>query len=438
MIYDCQDVGEKAIMITRYTMEKEEEVMKINRWMKILAATLVLSLTFSMPVFGAEVDELTLTSSEQASQEEDLVEAGAHAAIYPDPTMYEAVFSNNTKIDLVFNVRTFGNEMERYEIRIFKGTTENSTNLVARKNADFDVVRGTSDITYSWDTTDYSRYTPGIYTISCTSFYNTNNGDAVNNKETFTVTLEDYRLILDRQFVQRLYEKVFQRSADETGLNNWSNKLYNGTTTGATTAWNFFFSPEFLNKNTSNEEYVDILYQALFDRDADASGKTNWVDLLNDGVSRAYVLKGFTDSEEFNHLCSAYGIQQGTITLTENRDKNPQVTAFVNRLYTISLDRSADTNGLNDWTGKLLSKTQTSKQVASGFVFSQEMTNRNLSNQEFVTMLYQTMMDREPDETGLNDWVTRLQQGTSRQSVFEGFADSTEFNNIVREYGLAE
>ena len=67
---------------------------------------------------------------------------------------------------------------------------------------------------------------------------------------------------------------------------------------------------------------------------------------------------------------------------------------------------------------------------------SQEMANRNLSNQEYVTMLYRTMMDREPDEAGLNDWVTRLQSGTSRQSVFDGFADSTEFDNIVRAYGL--
>lgn len=64
------------------------------------------------------------------------------------------------------------------------------------------------------------------------------------------------------------------------------------------------------------------------------------------------------------------------------------------------------------------------------------MANRNLSNQEYVTMLYRTMMDREPDEAGLNDWVTRLQSGTSRQSVFDGFADSTEFDNIVRAYGL--
>lgn len=412
--------------------------MKFNKWVKTLASAVVLSLALSVTVLGEETDadELIMISSEQASQDEELVEAGAHAAIYPDPTMYDAVFSNNTKINLVFNVRTFGNEMERYEIRIFKGDTENAASLVARKNADFDAVRGTSDITYSWDTTDYNKFTAGIYTISCTSFYNSTNGDAVNNKELFTVKLEDYRLILDRQFVQRLYEKVFQREADSAGLNDWSNKLYNGTTTGATTAWNFFFSPEFLNRNTSNDQYVDLLYQALFDRNADESGKAGWVNLLNNGMSRTYVLKGFTDSAEFNQLCSAYAIKQGTVTTNENRDRNSQVTAFVSRLYTIALDRSADVDGLNDWTGKLLDKRQTPKQVASGFVFSQEMTNRNLSNAQFVTMLYQTMMDREPDEAGLNDWVTRLQSGTSRQSVYNGFADSVEFDNIVKAYGL--
>ena len=119
----------------------------------------------------------------------------------------------------------------------------------------------------------------------------------------------------------------------------------------------------------------------MFDREADADGKANWLEVLNNDLSRAYVLKQFTDSAEFNQLCSAYGIQQGTVELNENRDKNPQVTAFVRRLYTIALDRSADVDGLNSWTGKLLQKTQTPAQVASGFVFSQEMENRELSNQ---------------------------------------------------------
>ena len=423
-------------MKTESDNQKEEEKMK--KMFKGMIATVALCLTFSATALAAEEDaqELTLTSVVQTAQDEDLVEADAHAAIYPDPTMYDATYSNNTKINLLFNVRTFGNSMERYEIRIFKGESVAASNLVARKNADFETVKGSSDITYTWDTTDCKVFTPGVYTISCTSFYNSDKGDAVNNTESYTVTLEDYHLILDRQFVERLYNKVFQRKADAAGLKEWSEKLYNGSTTGATTAWNFFFSPEFGNKNTSNEEYVEILYRAMFDRAADADGKADWVDALDNGMSRTYVLKGFAESAEFNALCNTYAIQQGKVEIKENRDKNRQVTAFVSRLYTIALNRSADASGLNDWTGKLLEKKQTPKQVASGFVFSKEMNNRNLSNREFVIMLYRTMMDREPDAAGLDDWVTKLQAGTTREKVFDGFADSVEFNNIVKAYGL--
>lgn len=114
---------------------------------------------------------------------------------------------------------------------------------------------------------------------------------------------------MDRQFVARLYEKVLLRTADEQGLEDWTNQLYDGTTTGATTAWNFFFSEEFTNKNTDNETYVELLYEAMFDRAADAAGKEDWVDALNQGMSRMYVLKGFVDSEEFCNLCNRYAIR---------------------------------------------------------------------------------------------------------------------------------
>ena len=112
------------------------------------------------------------------------------------------------------------------------------------------------------------------------------------------------------------------------------------------------------------------------------------------------------------------------------------MTGFVNRLYSIALDRPADVGGLNDWTGRLLEKKQTPKQVAQGFVFSKEMSNRNLNNTEFVTMLYHTMMGREPDAAGLQDWVERLENGRKREDVYYGFADSVEFSGIVASYGL--
>lgn len=40
------------------------------------------------------------------------------------------------------------------------------------------------------------------------------------------------------------------------------------------------------------------------------------------------------------------------------------------------------------------------------------------------------------DDEGLNDWVNQLNNGTSRETVFWGFANSQEFANMVASYGL--
>ena len=40
------------------------------------------------------------------------------------------------------------------------------------------------------------------------------------------------------------------------------------------------------------------------------------------------------------------------------------------------------------------------------------------------------------DDEGLNDWVNQLDNGTSRETVFWGFANSQEFANLVASYGL--
>ena len=74
--------------------------------------------------------------------------------------------------------------------------------------------------------------------------------------------------------------------------------------------------------------------------------------------------------------------------------------------------------------------------VAYGFVFSQECINMNLSNSDYVKMLYRGIFGRSYDDEGLNDWVNQLDNGTSRETVFWGFANSQEFANMVASYGL--
>jgi hypothetical protein len=50
------------------------------------------------------------------------------------------------------------------------------------------------------------------------------------------------------------------------------------------------------------------LYEVLLDRNPDSSGLSNWVSYLNAGYTREYIFNKFTISEEFQMLCSNYGI----------------------------------------------------------------------------------------------------------------------------------
>ena len=109
---------------------------------------------------------------------------------------------------------------------------------------------------------------------------------------------------------------------------------------------------------------------------------------------------------------------------------------FVTRLYNVCLNREPDEGGLNDWVNKLSSGAATGASVAYGFVFSAEFKNYNYCNADYVKQLYRAFMGREYDEGGLNDWVNRLETGTTREEVFNGFSQSAEFSGLCTQYGI--
>ncbi len=68
------------------------------------------------------------------------------------------------------------------------------------------------------------------------------------------------------------------------------------------------FSTEFINRGTTDEAYLRVLYTAFFNRDPDTTGLNLWLDEMNTGMSRAEILNGFTGAQEFINLCAGYGI----------------------------------------------------------------------------------------------------------------------------------
>ncbi len=209
-------------------------------------------------------------------------------------------------------------------------------------------------------------------------------------------------------FVGRLYTYILGRPADEEGLTQWSAVLRSGEEQGAKVAQGFIESPEFQSKTLSDREYVEILYRTFFDREADDEGLAGWLDVLDSGLSRMHVFKGFAESEEFDHLCAEYKNIRGNAALTAPMDQNEGVTKFLVRCYRLCLVREADSDGLNAWCSQILSGANTAKEAAYGFVFSQEFTSKNLSDEEYVRILYRVFMDREADEPGLQSWVRVL------------------------------
>ena len=249
------------------------------------------------------------------------------------------------------------------------------------------------------------------------------NENAYENKQVF-------------QFVKRMYEIVLQREPDPAGLDDWYKSLVTGKNTGADIVNGFFFSDEFTKTNYSDEEYIHHLYRALFNREADHIGLTSWLNASEEGVSRRFICRGFIGSQEYVKMCNSYGIVPGSMDVYENRDKNYDITCFVSHFYNHCLNRKADPMGLNDWTGGLLEQRLDGVSIVNGFIFSDEFLKKDLSNEDFVEILYQTLLGRHSDSIGKSSWVEYLEKGVSKQYVLMGFIYSAEFNHLCSTYGI--
>ena len=235
-------------------------------------------------------------------------------------------------------------------------------------------------------------------------------------------------------FVTRMYSVVLGRTPDAKGLKNWTAKLNSHQSSASDIIIGFFFSDEYKGKKKSSSNMVKDCYKAMLDRAPDSSQST-WIARFNVGMTIESVCNGFVGSNEFKSLCSSYGITPGTIKLRYARDENYDRTAFVYRLYKNCLGRNPDTGGLENWCQNLKNGL-TGTKIAQGFLFSKEYISKNTTNAVYVDMLYRTILGRTGDKTGISNWVTKLNQGSSRELVANGFLFSNEFKGQCSKAGI--
>ena len=128
--------------------------------------------------------------------------------------------------------------------------------------------------------------------------------DVLNN--IYQINLSDGQLVYNISFapvdqtIYRMYGAAFNRTPDQSGFTYWVGANDKGASV-VSIANAFVTSPEFIKTygNTTNTQYVDLLYQNVLGRQPDPAGEKFWVDKLDSGqATRATLLIGFADSPE--------------------------------------------------------------------------------------------------------------------------------------------
>jgi uncharacterized protein DUF4214/beta-propeller repeat-containing protein len=159
---------------------------------------------------------------------------------------------------------------------------------------------------------------------------------------------------------------------------------------------------------TNSEAFVRQLYLDFLGRQAD-SGLATWVDGLNTGqYTRAQVANSFFTNPDFYTNAK-----------------------FLSKAYIGILRRDPDGSGWWDWWGAMHAG-MTPAAVMPFFLSADEyvMIYGSLqSNTDFVTALYRNILGRDPDATGLNDWVGALTSGAwTRAQLALSFVQCDEFD----------
>lgn len=105
------------------------------------------------------------------------------------------------------------------------------------------------------------------------------------------------------------------------------------------------------------------------------------------------------------------------------------ISSWLCSLYKNIMNREPDAEGMAYWIQQLTSQTQTPTQVVRFFLSAPELDERDLSDTDFVTILYRVFFDREPDDDGLVYWTNQIRE-TSRTEVVDGFIYSTEWKDM--------
>ncbi|HJT31131.1 MAG TPA: DUF4214 domain-containing protein [Pirellulales bacterium] len=236
-------------------------------------------------------------------------------------------------------------------------------------------------------------YTPGPAFRGLDRFsYEAENGTTLSSPATVTLISPQANI------VDKLYHQVLGRAADDAGLQYWTGQIMQGQQYGII-AQGIFESDERLTP------IISRYYQQFLLRNAEPSGVAYWMSIWRRDGGPENVVAGMISSPEF------FGEAGNTNS------------GWVQALYERLLNRPADTQGLQYWTGKLDSGAMTRAQVVLGF----ELSHENFVNT--VAGFYQQYLNRQPTADESAKYVAQLASGVSQAQVQIELINTDEYRN---------
>ena len=199
-----------------------------------------------------------------------------------------------------------------------------------------------------------------------------------------------------RNYVFAVYQDLFGRDPDPTGLATWTSQLRGGAPRQSVA-----------NAITHSEEFrsglITDAYDAYLGRSPDAAGLRFWLGQMGRGWTIAQIDSGFISSDEYY---AANG--------------NDPVR-WVKSMYLDVLDRPAADAEAQWWAARLGHDGVTRASTALGILLSTE----HLSS--VVDGYYEWLLGRGLDPTGQLTWVGLLQRGTHDEDIIGGIVASDEY-----------
>jgi acylphosphatase len=244
-------------------------------------------------------------------------------------------------------------------------------------------------------------------------------------------------------FITRCYRLILGRAPDAEGMKNWTDILLNRKAPASSIVRDFLLSREYREKNRSNAETVELLYQLMLNRKSDAEGKQFWLGLLDAGKDLTVIINGFFGSKEFIPFYLKYNITNDVIPADGGGEKPARqpvdvvkTKALVARFYRELLGREAEKSGFEEWMDELVTGKLTGAGLINGFMISEEFAALRLSPSQVIDRLYRAMLNREADADGKQHWLALLEAGNPIGVVINGFCDSEEFRAICMDCGI--